>query len=48
MAYQFCAEDVTKTVIVPNLLAEDRADLLDHGLLPQESSARTGIVLCVQ
>ena len=40
MTYQFCAEDMTKTIIVPNLPAEDRADLLDHGLLPQESSAR--------
>ena len=40
MTYQFCAEDMTKNVIVPNLIAEDRADLHDHGLLPQESSAR--------
>ena len=39
MTYQFCAEDMTKTVIVPNLPAEDRADRMDHGLLPQESSA---------
>ena len=40
MTYQFCAEDMTKTTIVPNLPAEDRADLFDHGMLPQESSAR--------
>ena len=40
MTYQFCAEDMTTTGIVPNLQAEDRADLFDRGLLPHESSAR--------
>ena len=40
MTYQFCAEDMTKNVIVPNLMAEDRAHLHDHGMLPPESSAR--------
>ena len=40
VTYQFCAEDMTKNVIVPNLMAEDRADLYDHGMLPHESSAR--------
>ena len=40
MTYQLCAEDMTKTGVVPNLPAEDRADLCDHGLLPFESSAR--------
>ena len=40
MTYQFCAEDMTKTIIVPNLPAEERDDLLNRGILPQESSAR--------
>ena len=40
MTYQFCTEDMTKTIIVPSLLAEERDDLLNHGILPQESSAR--------
>ena len=40
MTYQFCAEDMTKTIIVPNLPAEERDELLDHRILPQESSAR--------
>ena len=40
MTYQFCAENMTKTVIVQNLPAEERDDLLSHGILPQESSAR--------
>ena len=36
----FCAEDVTKNAIVPNLPDEERDDLLIRGILPQESSAR--------
>ena len=40
MTYQFCAEDMTKTVIVPNLPAEERDDLLNHGIHPEESAAR--------
>ena len=44
MTYQFCAEDMTKTIIVPNLPAEDRADLLD----PRNHQQGIGIALCVQ
>ena len=40
MTYQFCAEDMTKTIILPNLPAEERDDLLNRGILPPESSAR--------
>ena len=40
MAYRFCAENLTKTGIVPNLSDEDRTALLDHGVLPPESTAR--------
>ena len=43
MTYQFCAEDMTKTVIVPNLPAEDRADLL-----PKNRQQGIGTVSCVQ
>ena len=40
MTYQFCAENMTKTVIVQNLPDEERDDLLIRGILPQESPAR--------
>ena len=40
MTYRFCAENLTKTGIVPNLSDEDRTALLDHGVLPPESTAR--------
>ena len=39
MTYQFCTEDMTKTIIVPNLPDEERDDLLNRGILPPESSA---------
>ena len=38
--YHLCAEHVTKTTIVPALPEEDRKALLEHGILPSESSAR--------
>ena len=47
LAYQVCAEDTTKNVIVPHLPDEERDDLLIRGILPQESSARD-IALCAQ
>ena len=40
MTYRLCAEDLTKTGIVPNHPNEERTALLDHGVLPHESTAR--------
>ena len=40
MTYHLCAEDMTKTAIVPNLPEEDRDDLINRGILPRESSAK--------
>ena len=40
MTYHLCAEDTTKTTIVPNLPEEDQRALVDHGILPQDSSAK--------
>ena len=40
MTYHLCAEDMTKTAIVPNLPEEDRDALTNHGILPLESSLR--------
>ena len=40
MTYHLCAEDLTKTAIVPNLPEEERDDLLHRGILPRESSAK--------
>ena len=40
MTYHFCAEDMTKNVIVQYLPDEERDDLLIRGILLQESSAR--------
>ena len=40
MTYHLCAEDMTKTAIVPNLSEEDRDALVNHGILPRESSAK--------
>ena len=40
ITYQFCSEDMTKNIIVQHLPAEEKEDLLIHGVLPQESSAR--------
>ena len=40
MTHHLCAEDMTKTAIVPNLPEEDRIALINHGILPQESSAK--------
>ena len=48
MTYQFCAEDMTKTIIVPNLPAEERDDLMNRGYFPRNHQQGTGIVLCVQ
>ena len=48
MTYHFCAEDMTKNVIVQHLQDEERDDLLIRGILPQESSARDSPSLCVQ
>ena len=39
MTYHVCAEDMTKTAIVPSLSEEDRDALVNHGILPRESSA---------
>ena len=33
-------EDMTKTAIVPSLPEEDRDELINHGILPRESSAK--------
>ena len=40
MTYHLCAEDLTRTTIVPALPEEERKALLEHGALPQESSAK--------
>ena len=40
MTYHLCAEDMTKSAIVPNLPEEERRDLMEHGILPQESSTK--------
>ena len=40
MTYRLCAEDLTKSTIVPSLPEEERRALVDHGILPQESSAK--------
>ena len=40
MTYHSCAEDMTKTAIVPNLPEEDRKTLVEHGMLPHEPSAK--------
>ena len=40
MTYHLCAEEMSKTAIVPSLSEEDQDALLNHGILPQESSAR--------
>ena len=39
-----CAEDLTKTTVVPNLPDEERRALVEHGILPQESSAKDSIL----
>ena len=36
------AEDITKSAIVPSLPEDERADLLQRGILPTESSAKDG------
>ena len=38
--YHACAEDITKTVIIPYLSGEDRQALEEEGVIPPESSAR--------
>ena len=40
MTYQLCAEDLTKNAIIPNLPEDERADLLQSGILPSEPSAK--------
>ena len=40
MTYHLCAEDLTKSTIVPNLPEEERKALMEHGILPLESSAK--------
>ena len=40
MTYHLCAENMTKSTIVPNLPEEERRALIEHGILPQESSAK--------
>ena len=40
MTYHLCAEDMTKTAIVPSLPEEDRDDLINRGRMPRESSAK--------
>ena len=45
--YHLCAENTTKTTIVPALPEEDRKALLEHGTLPPESSAKNRFcVMC--
>ena len=39
MTHHLCAEDVTKTCIVPSLTDEEKDDLLTRGVLPPESTA---------
>ena len=38
--YHLCADDLTKSTIVPALPEKDRKALLEHGVLPSESSAK--------
>ena len=38
--YYLCAEDLTRSTIVPALPEEDRRVLLEHGVLPPNSSAK--------
>ena len=40
MTYHLCAEDITKNAIVHSLPEDERADLLQRGILPTESSAK--------
>ena len=40
MTYHLCAEDLTRSTIVPNLPKEEQRALVDHGILPQDSSAK--------
>ena len=40
MTYHVCAEDMTKTAIVPSVLEEDRRALMEDGILPHNSSAK--------
>ena len=40
MTYHLCAEDLTRSTIVPSLPEEERRALLEDGVLPPESSAK--------
>ena len=40
MTYHLCAEDLTRSTIVPKLPEEEQRVLVDHGILPQDSSAK--------
>ena len=43
-----CAEDITKTVIIPYLSGEDRQALEEEGVIPPVSSARDRFcVMCL-
>ena len=56
MTYHLCAEDTTKSTLVPKLPEEERRDLLEHGILPgqilrdvssQERLTKTSTMLLV-
>ena len=48
MTYRLCAEDLTRSTIVPSLPEEDRRALLEHGEVPPESSAKDRFcVMCL-
>ena len=46
LVYRLCAEDITKSTLVPLVPPTEKKMLLKDGVLPFESSAKKSIVSC--